>query len=210
MKLIIIRHGETTWNHKNRIQGVVDTRLSKRGKHQALLLGKRFSKTHIEVIYTSKLHRSIKTAQAIVKYHPHTPIISLKELNEINWGTWEGFTLNQIKRKYPKEYAARHEDKFNVAPPKGESPADIRKRLTPFLKKILSEHKNQTVLIVGHAGVNRVMVGTILEWPDQKTAATTFKNTSVTILHLKKGKSRMHLFNCTKHLETTISKKKSF
>ncbi len=207
MKLIIIRHGETTWNHQHKIQGRADIPLSALGKKQAKLLGERFSKTKIDAIYSSKLQRSINTAKAVANYHSSTKTIADKSLNEMDWGKWEGLNFQEIEKKFPKEFAARQKDKYNVAPPKGESPAMLKKRITPFLKKLLSKHKGQTVLIVGHAGMNRVIVGTILGWPNERTAATTFKNTSVTILHVKSGKSRLHLFNCTKHLETTVLKK---
>lgn len=210
MKLIIIRHGETTWNHQHRIQGRADIPLSQLGKKQAKLLGNRFSKTTIDAIYSSRLQRSINTAKAVANHHPHIAFIQDKRLNEMDWGTWEGLNFQEIEKKFPKEFAARQIDKYNVAPPNGESPIHLKKRITPFLKKLISRHKGQTVLIVGHAGMNRVIVGTILGWPNEKTAATTFKNTSVTILHVKSGKSRLHLFNCTRHLETTVSKKKSF
>jgi broad specificity phosphatase PhoE len=210
MKLIIIRHAETTWNNKHKTQGKADIPLSSLGKRQASLLGKRFSEAKIDAVYSSMLQRSIKTAEAVARHHPHIALIKAQELNEMNWGKWEGLTFEQIARTYPKEFAARQLDKFNIAPPQGESPAALKRRITPFLRKMIDRHKNQTVLVVGHAGMNRVIIGTILGWSEQKTASTTFKNTSVTILHVKKGKSRMRLFNCTSHLETTIAKKKSF
>jgi alpha-ribazole phosphatase len=210
MKLIIIRHGETTWNHAHKIQGRADIALSSLGKKQAKLLGERFSKTKIDAIYSSKLQRSINTAKEVAAHHSHISLIQAKDLNEMDWGKWEGLNFDQIEKKFPKEFAARQKDKYNVAPPEGESPRHLKKRITPFLRKLLKKHKGQSVLIVGHAGMNRVIVGTILGWSKERIAATTFKNTSVTILHIKEGKLRMHLFNCTKHLETTFSKKKSF
>ncbi len=210
MKLIIIRHGETTWNHLHKIQGRADIPLSGLGKKQASLLGNRFSKARIDVIYSSKLQRSIKTAKAVASHHPHIKVASTKCLNEMDWGKWEGLNFDQIAKRFPKEFEARKRDKYHVAPPNGESSADLKKRIMPFLKGILEKHARHTVLIVGHAGMNRVIVGAILGWSKQKIAETTFKNTSVTILHVKKGKSRLHLFNCTKHLEATVSKKKSF
>ncbi len=210
MKLIVIRHAQTRWNEIGKIQGFSNQPLSKKGKRQAALLGKRFQKGKIDAIYTSKLKRAISTATAIAKYHPHILLRKCKELNEMNWGSWEAHTIEEINKKFPDEYEARLADKFNFAPRGGESTAHLKKRLTPFLTKLLKKHAHDTVLIVGHGGTNRTILGIILGWNNKRTAHTFTKNTGVSILHVKKGKSRLHLFNCTRHLETTLSKKKSF
>ena len=202
MKLIIIRHGETGWNAKHRVQGLSDQPLSKEGLWQAELLSGRFAKTDIDAIYTSTLRRAIKTAEAVAKCHPSLKVVIDKALNEMDWGEWEGKSFEQIQKKYPKQFASRLLDKYNFAPKGGESPADLKKRLTPFLKKIVKKHEGKTVLIVGHGGVNRVLMGILMGWDDQKITDVFTKNTAVNILHVKEGKSRMHLFNCTKHLES--------
>ena len=201
MKLIIIRHGETPWNARHRVQGLSDQPLSKEGLWQAELLCGRFAKTDIDAIYSSTLKRAKQTAQEVGKPHPHVPIITDKILNEMDWGEWEGLTFSQIKRKFPKEFLKRQEDKFHFAPKNGESPSDLKKRLTPFLKKIVKKHKGQTVLIVGHGGVNRVLMGILMGWDGKRITDVLSKNTAVNILHVREGKSRLHLFNCTKHLE---------
>ena len=201
MELIIIRHGQTSWNEHHRVQGLSDQPLSKEGRRQAALLGKRFAKKHLNAIYTSKLKRAKETGEAVARYHPHLEVIAEKTLNEMDWGCWEGLTFEQVEKKHPEQFAARQKDKFRSAPRGGESPADLKKRLTPFLRKLVNKHRGQTALIVGHGGVNRVMMGILLGWDGQKIAGITSKNTAVNILHVKEGKSRLRLFNCTRHLE---------
>jgi broad specificity phosphatase PhoE len=210
MKLIIVRHGQTTWNERGKIQGVSDPPLSKRGKQQAELLAKRFSNEKLDAIYTSTLQRAIKTGEAIANYHPAIGVQKRKELNEMDWGEWEGLTIEQIKARFPEQYTKRLADKFNFAPKAGESPARLQRKIAPFLKKLVAKHTGQSVLIVGHNGINRVILGTILEWSPKRITDVLTNNTAVCILYVKTGKSRMHLFNCTKHLETTLSKKKLF
>ena len=201
MKLIVIRHGQTSWNEKRRVQGLSDQPLSKEGRRQAALLGRRFMREKIDAIYTSKLKRAIATAEALARHHPGLNIVTDKTLNEMNWGCWEGLTFDQVARKYPEQFAVWQKDKFHFAPKGGESPADLRKRLTPFLKKLVRKHQGQTVLVVGHGGINRVLMGTTMEWDEEKIASVFNKNTAVNILHVRQGKSRLHLFNCTRHLE---------
>lgn len=201
MKLIIIRHGQTPLNEKDKIQGLSNAPLSKEGKRQAKLLGERFSKEKIDFILTSALKRAIDTGKAVARHHPRLKVISTPLLNEMSWGEWDGLTFDEVIAKYPRHIEERKKDKFNFAPPGGESPAHLQKRLIPFLKKLVKEHKGKTVMIVGHGGVNRVMMGILLEWDERKISSVFSKNTAVNILHIKEGKSRLHLFNCTRHLE---------
>ena len=201
MKLIIIRHGETPWNARHKVQGLSDQPLSKEGLWQAELLSGRFAKMDIDAIYTSNLRRAIQTAEAVAKYHPKIPMTKDKTLNEMAWGVWEGLSFKQIQKRFPKQFASRLLDKYHFAPKGGESPAILKKRLTPFLKKLIKKHEGQTVLIVGHGGINRVLMGILMEWDNKKITDVFTKNTAVNILHVKKGKSRLHLFNCIKHLE---------
>ncbi len=200
MNLIIIRHGQTAWNERHRIQGLSDQPLSIRGKRQAELLGKRFAGKKIDAIYTSALKRAIDTGIAIAKHHPKIRLISNKVLNEMDWGIWEGLTFEQIEKRYPKQFAARKMDKFGFAPKKGESPKGIKKRILPFLKRLVRKYHGKKVLIVGHGGINRVMMGILLGWSAKKTAGVFTDNGSVNILHVREEKSRLHLFNCTRHL----------
>ena len=69
MRLIIVRHGETSWNKQKRLQGQNDIPISKIGLKQAKVLAKRLSSKNIDVIYTSRLKRAIKTAEEIKKFH---------------------------------------------------------------------------------------------------------------------------------------------
>lgn len=203
-RLIIVRHGQTEWNTLNRVQGLRNNPLSPEGESQAHRLGRRLKDERIDVIYTSTLRRAIHTAEAVAAHHPAVEIRKCPELNEMDWGVWEGLTFGEIEERYPDQLERRDQDKFNFAPEEGESPADLERRLIPFLKEIVRRHNGKTVLIVGHGGINRVIMGIILEWPPEKTATVKSGNTSVSIIEVKESASRMHLFNCKKHLEERL------
>ena len=61
-RLLLIRHGESTWNREHRVQGQLDPPLSDRGRHQASLLARRLSARRPEAIYSSDLKRAMETA----------------------------------------------------------------------------------------------------------------------------------------------------
>lgn len=201
MKLIIVRHGETSWNRHMRLQGQRDILISRNGLKQAKILAKRLSKVEIEIIYTSKLKRAIKTAEEIRKYHKNSKFVRSKSLNEMSWGIWEGLKMSYIKTRYKSLYKKREKNKFNFKVPKGESPKQLKDRLRKILDEIIKQNKDKTALIVGHGGVNRILLGILLGWNNEKIMSVRLHNASVTMLNVKNNKIKMLLFDSKRHLE---------
>lgn len=199
MKLIIVRHGETLWNKHMRLQGQKDIPISTAGLKQAKMLAKKLAKTKIDIIYTSKLKRAIKTAEEIKKYHNGIKIIQDKNLNEISWGIWEGLKWGYIKKKYTLLYQEREKDKFKFKIPKGESQIELKARIKKILNKITKHYKDKTVLIVGHGNVNRTILGILLKWSNRKILSVKLRNASVNILNIKNNKIKLQSFNKILH-----------
>ena len=63
--LLLIRHGESTWNREGRVQGWLDPPLSERGSQQAELLAERLRDQPLDALYSSPQQRAHATAQAI-------------------------------------------------------------------------------------------------------------------------------------------------
>lgn len=201
MKLIIVRHGETSWNKQKRLQGQKDIPMSKIGLKQAKVLAKRLSKTKVDVIYTSRLKRAIKTAEEIRKFHENAKLFKEKSLNEMFWGKWEGLKMEHIKKKYKELYKKREKDKFNFRIPKGESPKILKDRIKKIISSIIKKNKDKTVLVVGHGGVNRTILGILLKWSNKKILSVMLQNASISVINIKNDKARMHLFNSYRHLK---------
>jgi len=68
-KLLLVRHGETVWNHVSRYQGHTDVELSDTGREQARLLAKRLSTEKIKAVYSSDLKRAYETASILAAPH---------------------------------------------------------------------------------------------------------------------------------------------
>ena len=200
MRLIIVRHGETLWNRENKLQGQTDIPISKKGLQQSKMLAKRLKNESIDVIYTSRLKRAIRTAQEIKKFHKNVRLIKEKGLNEMSWGIWEGLKLDYIKKRYGNLYEKRENNKFNFRIPKGESPKILKSRLKGILNSIIELNENKTVLIVGHGGVNRTILGILLKWSDKKILSVRLHNASINMLKIENNKARMSLFNSKHHL----------
>ena len=100
MYIYLVRHGETDWNIKRRTQGVQNIPLTVNGLNQAEDLSKRLKNEPITKIYTSTLKRALNTAMVIGNKRGLNPE-KRQELQEINFGVWEGLTIKQIEEKYP-------------------------------------------------------------------------------------------------------------
>jgi probable phosphoglycerate mutase len=164
IKIYIARHGETTWNVEGRIQGRSDPGLSPKGHQQSLALLEQLKKQSLSAIYTSRLQRSILTAQPIA-HHFSLPIRQESELDEIAFGVLEGRNLYQFDEVTKSEWERFKDDRFNYRIPEAENYTDVSNRIKPFIDKTLRNHEGEEVLVVGHRVVNRLLIGMLMEYP---------------------------------------------
>jgi probable phosphoglycerate mutase len=154
--LYLVRHGELILDERHRFLGQLDVPLSPKGEEQARELRECCELGSITRIYCSNLSRSRGTAE-IISEQRGTAIISCRGLREISLGLWEGRAVSDIETLYPKEFNARGENIEHYRPPYGESFADCRIRVLAALEEILISSSGD-ILIVGHAGVNRLIL----------------------------------------------------
>ena len=106
LRLLLIRHGLSSFNRENRIQGRNDlSTLTKEGQMQAERLGKSLESLSIQAIYTSPLQRAAETAKAIIKNrNPKLDLFIENDLLEVDLSPWSGLTVDQVKDRYPDSY----------------------------------------------------------------------------------------------------------
>ncbi|NLM04493.1 MAG: histidine phosphatase family protein, partial [Clostridiales bacterium] len=90
--------------------------------------------------------------------------IYVKEFQEIDLGEWDNKTFKYIKSHFPHEYEERGKNIDTFIPKNGESFYQLQNRVMPIVNKIL-ETKDNNILIVAHAGVNRVIISNLLKIP---------------------------------------------
>ena len=198
MKLIITRHGETEENAQGIIQGHLPGTLSKLGIEQAERIANRLKDEKIDFIYSSDLARAADTAKKIAKFHPDTPLEFVKEIRERNQGEWQGKKSSEINRADP----SLKKDVIGVIPLGGESYEQLYDRAKKFLDEVLHKHRNDTVLLVTHAGIGLALTCVITNKPLKDIGEIErLKNTSINIFEIDEEKNhKIILFNCTKHL----------
>lgn len=147
--LIVIRHGETTWNREKRMQGVTDTQLSDIGRLQAQALGRRLKEHRFAALYSSDLSRALHTAHAIAE-HTGREVVVDGRLRERCFGIFEGLTAAEIVSRYPAEHAlfASLDPDYQV--PGGECARSFSERCIGALAEIAARHPGEEVVVVSH------------------------------------------------------------
>ena len=151
-ELLLVRHGETDWNRERRFQGHADPPLNEAGREQARELADRLAGEDIVAVYTSDLLRARETAE-IVAAVLDADVVALRELREIDVGSWQGLTWPEIEERHPDGVARWHEDGHGWD--SGETYEQLGERIVAALGEIASNHPGQRILVVGHGGTVR-------------------------------------------------------
>jgi alpha-ribazole phosphatase len=158
MRLLLARHAPTDWNAEARFQGKEDIALGATGRKLAALLAERLGRERIDEIQTSDLRRAWETARAVADTR-RLPLRSDPRLRELHFGSWEGLTYDEVRQAYPEALAAWEADPFGVAPPGGETVAQLASRVGAFLGGLTAEATlDRTVLVVAHQGSLQVLL----------------------------------------------------
>ena len=156
-RFIITRHGQTEWNVEKRMQGQADSPLTALGKMQADALRQRLSGLEFDAVYCSSLQRAVDTAEIVCKGR-NTSIISLDSLREIAIGSWSGMLLSEVNENYPEQaHNFWKEPEAYVPMPGGETYLQLRERAGKTMQELAERHKNQTVLVVTHGIVLKLL-----------------------------------------------------
>jgi broad specificity phosphatase PhoE len=196
--LILIRHGETTWNVEGRVQGHRNAPLSERGRQQAQHLAQHLAKAKIQAVYSSDSSRALETANLIAAVH-RLQVFPSEELRERNYGVIEGKTLTEAARTQGTWFLTWQENRHN-APPAGESQQQMCERIMHALRTIAAAHPGQTVVVSTHGGPVKSAVYEILRIPLALWRLTWIANGSITILCGIPDLMRVACFNDTCHL----------
>jgi probable phosphoglycerate mutase len=159
----LLRHGDCRQDDIKRYVGQADLPLNAEGHIQAAGWRSKLSGIPLHRIFSSDLSRSYETA-CIIAEGRIEPVQPLSKLREINLGGWDGLTFDEVRRFYPSEYGKRGADLVSYRTPGGECFTDVAARVIPLFEQIVSGATGN-VLIVGHAGVNRVILCHILGMP---------------------------------------------
>jgi broad specificity phosphatase PhoE len=153
--IILARHAETDWNREKRWQGLADLALNERGREQARALARELEAVPLSAIYSSDLRRAYETA-LIVAERKGMAVTPLRELREIDVGSWTGLSQDEVKERFPDEYTEVR-TRAGRGWQGGETYPELVGRVLDAVRRIAREHPDDTVLLVTHSGPIRTV-----------------------------------------------------
>jgi broad specificity phosphatase PhoE len=148
-RLLLVRHGQSTWNAIGRWQGHADPPLSELGARQAGAAAEAVADLAVVAVVTSDLQRAHRTAELVQP--PEIPITVEPALRERDAGAWTGLTRDEIEKQFPGDLAARRSG------PGFEGDEALLARVLPVLGALVAGTDADVVLVVTHGGVIRAL-----------------------------------------------------
>jgi broad specificity phosphatase PhoE len=153
-RILLVRHGETTWNAERRWQGWANSELSDLGRRQAYEAASAVGA--VDAIVSSDLQRCVDTARIISETIGVGPVLTDEGLRERDVGEWSGLTSDDIEARWPGSIQAWRRGDM-PAPPGGEENDAILERFEAALRRVGQECDGGEVLTVSHGGVIRLL-----------------------------------------------------
>jgi phosphoserine phosphatase len=225
--VIIVRHGQSTSNAQQIIQGNHDEAvLTELGEQQARKVGETLTGLTLDAVYSSPLRRAARSCELIVEtmsaQGAQLPAMQkTDQIKEINLPLWESKPFAEVEMLYPNEYKAWREDPkaFKMAVPGLDGQLadfypvrDIWERATQFLQTILQEHPGQTVLVVGHSAINRALIGASIGLGAESLNSMGQSNCAINVLNFlgawEEG-AQLESLNLTSHLGEPLPERRT-
>ncbi len=218
IKLVLVRHGLSSFNAKGLIQGRTDDSfLTDDGYEQALKAGKALSKINFDKIYSSPLVRAAETAKTIKKsFNNAQEIIFDNNLLEVDLSEWSGLKIEEIKNKFPEIYPIWKNDPENLILKRSNNKTykpiqELYEQANNFIKDILRIYLDKDdvkILVVGHNAILRCLILLLLGKPKQGFRKIRLENASFSILNILRKddsfKTQVECLNQTAHLNKNV------
>lgn len=149
--ICLVRHGETDWNNKRRIQGRKDIPLNKMGTLQAKDCQNFLRDFDWNIIVTSPLQRAKQTAE-IINEELQLPLVIMEEFIERDYGDIEGLTIEDRKKYFPN-FDCSNQESFEL----------VRERVMTGINRLHELYKNQKIIVVAHGGVIKILLNSLFK-----------------------------------------------
>ena len=167
-KLVLVRHGLSTYNDQNRFTGWKDVPLNAQGIAEAEQAVPLLHEIKFGIAFTSALVRAQHTLDILIAGIGQDELLVERDpaLNERNYGDLIGQNKAEAAEKFGTEQVHQWRRSYDVAPPGGESLKDTANRTIPYLKeRILPEiMAGRNVLVSAHGNSIRAIVMHLLDY----------------------------------------------
>ena len=200
LRAFVLRHGETQWSRERRFAGSRDVPLSEAGRRQCEAAAAALAGVPVSAVYASPLERARTSAEVLAK--PHRLEVRIEgAFREMDFGDWEGLTRDQAAARDPDDYARWRTAPHRFSRPGGESLAAVAARLVGGLEALRAEHDGETVILVTHAIVTRLIVLSAMGLGPERLWSVDAAPAGITELEYRDDWVTVHRMNTLAHLE---------
>jgi phosphoserine phosphatase len=219
-RVILVRHGRSTFNEQGRYQGSSDVAtLTEKGKVTAWQTAAALMDLPIDAIYASPLGRVKQTLYEMMTIMGDTaglrPIELLDHLREIDMPAWEGLSFQQVKEQLSEDYICWKQRPHELQMYRPDRSIcfpvlDLYQRAQEFWQTVLPRHRGQTFLVVSHGGTNHALISTALGISPEHHHTIQQSNCGISVLEFPMGtqQAQLRAVNLTEHLGETLPKLK--
>jgi len=162
--LVLLRHGQSEWNARNRFTGRADPDLTATGEREAAAAGRLLAAHGLPpgLAHTSLQRRAVRSTELALAAcdRGEIPVRRSWRLNGRDYGALQGWDKDEAVRRYGEEQVLAWRRSYAVAPPRGESLRDVTARLLPYWYDSIVPDlcTGQCVLVVSHGNTLRALI----------------------------------------------------
>ena len=198
--IILVRHGQTEWNRVERFRGCADVPLNEAGLAQAEAVAQRMAaEWQLAAVHSSPLSRAVQTGEAIARPFG-LPVIPCPGLIDIDYGQWQGLTPEEARARWPETVQAWYSTPHLERIPGGETLAELRVRGMAAVRSLAVQHAGQTVALVGHTVINRIILLAVLGLGDDRFWHLRQDNCAINVFEAEAGDFTLVSMNDVCHL----------
>lgn len=200
LRLHVTRNSGTRWTAERRFTGWRDVPLSPEGQARAEAVGQALSAATVAAVYASPLERARASAEVIAK--PHRLEVGIEpDFREMAFGAWEGLTRDDVAARFPEAYERWRAAPHRLVLPGGERLTDVALRVTNAIDELIGTHTGETVVLVSHAIVLRLIVLQALGLGPERLWTVDASPAGITEIEYEPGWATIHRMNTLSHLE---------
>jgi phosphoserine phosphatase len=200
LRLFVVRHGETEWVRERRFAGSRDIPLTEAGRDQCAAVARALAGTTVAAVYASPLDRARASAELIAKPHG-LPVRIVPAFSEMTFGSWEGLTRDEARTRDPEAWAQWRSAPHLLKLAGGETIPEVAERVTAGIAALQEAHDGQTVVLISHGVVARVIVLGALGLGLDRLWTLDAAPAGITEIEYEPGWATVHRMNTVAHLE---------
>jgi len=200
LRLFLIRHGETVWSRERRFAGSRDVPLAPEGLRQCEAVATTLASQIVATVDASPLERARASAEVIARPH-RLPVVTEPAFREMAFGAWEGLTRGEVAARFPDDYERWRTTPHLLRIGGGETLGEVGARVTAGVRELLEAHDGETVVLVSHAVVIRLVVLAALGLGHERLWTVDAAPAGITEIEYEPGWATVHRMNTLAHLE---------